>query len=53
MTQRGVRTAHVVAERLETQGMRLVLPRVDAALKAQLEALKPALGGKALRACPA
>nr|WP_315224875.1 SPOR domain-containing protein [uncultured Albidiferax sp.] len=53
VTQRGVRTAHVVAERLETQGMRLVLPRVDAALKAQLEALKPALGGKALRACPA
>nr|WP_315189370.1 SPOR domain-containing protein [uncultured Albidiferax sp.] len=53
LTQRGVRTAQVVAERLETQGMRLVLPRVDAAMKAQLEALKPALGGKALRACPA
>lgn len=53
VTQRGVRTAQVVAERLETQGMRLVLPRVDAAMKAQLETLKPALGGKALRACPA
>jgi hypothetical protein len=53
VTQRGVRTAHVVAERLETQGMRLKLPAVDAAMKAQLEALKPALGGKALRACPA
>jgi hypothetical protein len=52
LTQRGVRTAQVVAERLETQGMRLTLPAVDSTLKARLEALKPALGGKALRACP-
>lgn len=53
VTQRGVRTAHVVAERLETQGMRLRLPSVGAALKTQLEALKPALGDKALKTCPA
>ncbi|BDT69944.1 hypothetical protein os1_41360 [Comamonadaceae bacterium OS-1] len=53
VTQHGVRTAHVVAERLETHGMRLKLPAVDAALKTRLEALKPALGGKALKTCPA
>ncbi|MEO5796354.1 MAG: SPOR domain-containing protein [Rhodoferax sp.] len=53
VTQHGVRTAHVVAERLETHGMRLKLPSVDAALKTQLDALKPALGGKALKTCPA
>ncbi len=53
VTQHGVRTAHVVAERLETHGMRLKLPTVDAALKTRLEALKPALGGKALKICPA
>jgi hypothetical protein len=53
VTQRGVRTAHVVAERLETHGMWLMLPTVDAALKTRLEALKPELGGKALKTCPA
>ena len=53
VTQHGVRTAHVVAERLETHGMRLKLPAVDAALKTRLEALKPELGGKALKTCPA
>lgn len=53
VTQRGVRTAHVVAERLETHGMRLKLPAVGAALKTQLEALKPALDGKAFNTCPA
>lgn len=53
VTQHGVRTAHVVAERLETHGMRLKLPTVDAALKTRLETLKPALGGKALKTCPA
>ncbi|WP_367848213.1 SPOR domain-containing protein [Rhodoferax sp. WC2427] len=53
VTQHGVRTAHVVAERLETHGMRLKLPAVNAALKTRLEALKPELGGKALKTCPA
>ena len=53
VTQHGVRTAHVVAERLETHGMRLKLPAVDAALKIRLEALQPALDGKALKTCPA
>ena len=52
VVQRGVRTAHVVAERLETHGLRLTLPAVGAALKAQLETLKPALGGKAFNTCP-
>ena len=53
VTQHGVRTAHVVAERLETHGMRLKLPAVDAAMKIRLELLQPALDGKALRTCPA
>ena len=53
VTQHGVRTAHVLAERLETHGMRLKLPAVDAALKIRLEALQPALDGKALKTCPA
>lgn len=53
VVQRGVRTAHVVAERLETHGVRLVLPTVGAALKTQLEALTPVLGDKALTVCPA
>ncbi|MBC7683392.1 MAG: SPOR domain-containing protein [Ferruginibacter sp.] len=53
VTQHGVRTAHVVAERLETHGMRLRLPTVSAALKTRLEALKPALGDKPFKPCPA
>ena len=53
VTQHGVRTAHVLAERLETHGVRLVLPTVNAELKTQLVALMPALGGKALKPCPA
>jgi hypothetical protein len=43
----------VVLERPEQQGVRLRLPTVDTALKAQLDGLKTALAGKPLRACPA
>jgi hypothetical protein len=50
--QRGVRTAHVVAEQPEVRGQWLTLATVDAPLKAQLDALKPQLAGKALQACP-
>ena len=49
--ERGVRTARVILERAEVRGQRLTLPAVDAALKAQLETLKPRLAGKVLVAC--
>ncbi|MDF1483915.1 SPOR domain-containing protein [Ramlibacter sp. H39-3-26] len=51
LTQRGVRTARVQQERAEVRGFTLRLPAVDAALRPQLDALRPALAGKALRAC--
>ena len=47
----GVRTARVVVERAEAQGFTLHLPAVNDALRAQLDALRPALAGKPLRAC--
>jgi hypothetical protein len=48
---RGVRTAKVVLEQPEARGQLLKLPAVDAPLMAKLDALKPQLAGKALRAC--
>ncbi|MES2243092.1 MAG: SPOR domain-containing protein [Pseudomonadota bacterium] len=48
---KGVRTARVVQERAEARGQILKLAAVDAALRAQLDALKPQLEGKALRPC--
>jgi len=48
---RGVRTARVLLERPEMRGQLLKLAAVDAALKAQLEALKPQLAGRVLQAC--
>ena len=48
---RGVRTARVVQERPDTPGFTLRLPAVTDALRPQLEALRPALAGKPLRAC--
>lgn len=53
MAQRGVRTAHVVQERVEGRGQLLRLPQADEVLRAQLERLKPALAGKSLQPCPA
>lgn len=50
-SSRGVRTARVVLERPETRGQLLKVAAVDAALRAQLETLKPQLDGKALQAC--
>lgn len=52
VAQRGVRTARVVAEQPELRGQWLTLAAVDAPLKAQLDALRPQLAGKALQACP-
>ena len=51
LTQRGVRSGKVALERPDSRGQRLTLPLVDAALKTQLDGLKPQLAGKALVAC--
>ncbi|MDO8387601.1 MAG: SPOR domain-containing protein [Polaromonas sp.] len=48
---KGVRTARVTQERAEVRGQILKLAAVDAALRAQLDAVKPQLGGKALQPC--
>lgn len=52
INQRGVRTARVLQERPEVRGHTLKLAAADAALLAQLDALKALLAGKALQACP-
>ena len=51
IAKRGVKTAKVMQERAEQRGQRLKLPSVDAALRGQLDAIKPQLAGKALVAC--
>ena len=51
LTAKGVRTARVVQERPDAPGFMLRLPTVDDALRAQVEALRPALAGKTLRPC--
>lgn len=51
VASKGVRTARVVQERGEARGQLLKLAAVDAALRAQLDALKPQLEGKPLRPC--
>ncbi|WP_395058745.1 SPOR domain-containing protein [Polaromonas sp.] len=48
---KGVRTARVAQERAETRGQILRLAAVDATLRAQLDAIKPQLEGKALQTC--
>lgn len=50
-SRRGVRTARVVQERAEIGGAMLRLPAADEALRARLDALKPALAGKVLSPC--
>ena len=49
--QRGVRTAQVVQEYPPMRGTRLRVPVADDALRAKLDALKPALGGKSWVNC--
>lgn len=51
LQRRGVRTARVVQERPLLRQSELKLPAVDEALRAKLEALKPALGDKSLHSC--
>lgn len=49
---KGVRTARVAQERAEARGQILKLAAVDTALRAQLDAIKPQLEGRALQTCP-
>lgn len=51
LTKRGVRTARVVQERAQVRGTTLKLSAVDDPLRARLDEVKTALGGKALRVC--
>lgn len=51
IAKKGVKTAKVIQERAEIRGQRLKLATVDAALRGQLEAIKPQLAGKALAVC--
>ena len=51
LSTKGVRSARVVQERLDTPGFVLRLPQADAALRAQVMALRGALAGKDLRPC--
>ncbi len=48
---RGVRTARVAQERAEVRGQILKLAAVDAALRTQLDTIRPQLQGKALQSC--
>ncbi len=52
ISTKGVRTARVAQERAEARGQTLKLANVDAALRAQLDAIKPQLEGKPLQTCP-
>lgn len=52
MASKGVRTARVAQERAEARGQILKLATVDAALRVQLDAIKPQLDGKPLQTCP-
>ena len=51
IAQKGVKTAKVMQERAELRGQRLRLPTVNAALRSQLDAIKPQLAGKTFAVC--
>jgi hypothetical protein len=51
LNQRGIRTAHVVQERLESRVFQLKLPAVTEAFRPKLNEVKPALAGKLLKPC--
>lgn len=51
LTRRGVRTAHVAIERAEVRGVQVRLPAVDDNVRASLDEVKVALGGKLLKPC--
>lgn len=51
IARQGVRTARVIQTVNEVRGQKLRLPAVDAALRPQLETIKPLLAGKQLKTC--
>ncbi len=51
LSQKGVRTAKVVQERAAVKGFSLHIDPIDDALRARIDEVRPALGGKSLRAC--
>lgn len=51
LTRRGVRTARVVQDRFEVRSVLLKIAVADETIKSKLDDLRPALGGKTLRAC--
>ena len=51
LATRGVRTAHVVQERVDLRGQRLTLAALDDTLRPRLDELRGALAGKPLRPC--
>lgn len=48
---KGVRTARVAQERAELRGQMLKIAAVNDAVRAQIDAIKPQLGGKTLQSC--
>lgn len=53
LTRQGVRTARVLAQPTPAPASVLKLPQVDDSLRPRLDALRPALAGQVLGACPA
>ena len=51
IAKKGVKTARVIQERAAQRGQRLKLAAVDAALRSQLDAIRPQLAGKSLETC--
>jgi hypothetical protein len=51
LSKRGVHTAQVLQERAETHASMFRISPVDDALRARIDALRPALAGKTLRPC--
>jgi hypothetical protein len=51
LAARGVRTARVMQERAPVSGWKLTLPALDDTLRARVDDVRPALGGKTLRPC--
>jgi hypothetical protein len=51
LSKRGVHTAQVLQERAETHASMFRITQVDDALRARIDALRPALAGKTLRPC--
>ena len=51
IAKKGVKTAKVIQERAEQRGQRLKLASVDAALRSQLDAIKPQLADKTFQVC--